>query len=179
MSCLSESVLRTKISGRLKLLRGKDVTTYIYSVFLRPNTGICDGNRQMMCLFFCLLCIKQRDGPVRVHSLKYLYPLKLSLSPVIEVESGIDSPPLSFSFATLGKDAYSGTPSRDETNVWLCPVCNAPQGDMDMIGCDPCDEWFHFMCVRTDRPPLERQKWYCPERALQKRQCGRTSLLLA
>lgn len=52
MSCSWESVLRTKISGRLKLLCGKDVTTCIYYVFSRPNTGICDGDRQMMGLLF-------------------------------------------------------------------------------------------------------------------------------
>lgn len=163
-----------KISCRLKLLHEKVVTTCIYSVFSRPNTGICDGDRQMMGLFFCLLYIKQRDRPVRVHSLKYLYPLKLSLSPKVNREL---IPPLSP--ATPGNDAYSGTPSRDEINVWLCPICNALQGDMDMIGCDPCDEWFHFMCVRIDRPLLERQKWYFPECAPRKRQCGRTSLLPA
>lgn len=90
---------------------------------------------------------------MHVHSLRHLYPLELSLSPDIKGESGIDSLP-ALSSGTSVNAACSDTSSGGEAMVWLCPICNAPHGDMDMIGCDLCDKWFHFGCVRMGRPPL-------------------------
>lgn len=40
------SVLKMKISGRLKLSHGEDVTTYIFSIS-GPNDGICDGDQDL------------------------------------------------------------------------------------------------------------------------------------
>nr|CDS33959.2 TAF3 RNA polymerase II TATA box binding protein [Hymenolepis microstoma] len=43
--------------------------------------------------------------------------------------------------------------------LWLCPICSLPGGDM--VGCDGCDDWFHFQCVGLDKAP-ETEKWFCP-----------------
>lgn len=108
------------------------------------------------------VCIKQGDGPVQVHSLKYpcLQTSKVNLELI--------TPPLSS--ATPGNDAYSGTSSVDETIVCLSFL----QQDMNRIGCDHCDEW-----VGIDMPPLQRRKWHCPEWAPLKRRHSRPSLLPA
>lgn len=76
--------------------------------------------------------------------------MELSLSPdnqdVFEADL---SPPSSLD------TFYDSTcsPLSGKGKIWLCPTCNVPQGEQDMIGCDLCDEWFHFDCVGIEVAP--------------------------
>jgi len=51
--------------------------------------------------------------------------------------------------------------------VWICPWCNKPDDSMPMIGCDSCDDWYHWHCVGITKEPPENQNWYCHK-------CGNT-----
>lgn len=35
---------------------------------------------------------------------------------------------------------------RDEwgNKIWICPGCNKPDDGSPMIGCDDCDDWYHW-----------------------------------
>lgn len=46
--------------------------------------------------------------------------------------------------------------------VWICPGCNKPDDGSPMIGCDKCDDWFHWPCVGIKSDPLPDVDWYCP-----------------
>lgn len=37
----------------------------------------------------------------------------------------------------------------DEDNVWICPECSVAyvDGAADMVGCDGCDRWFHWLVL--------------------------------
>lgn len=28
--------------------------------------------------------------------------------------------------------------------LWICPTCNKPDDSVPMIGCDSCDDWYHW-----------------------------------
>lgn len=28
--------------------------------------------------------------------------------------------------------------------LWICPMCNKPDESVPMIGCDSCDDWYHW-----------------------------------
>jgi len=28
--------------------------------------------------------------------------------------------------------------------IWICPACSKPDDGSPMIGCDSCDEWYHW-----------------------------------
>ena len=34
----------------------------------------------------------------------------------------------------------------DINETWSCPVCSQPKWE-DMVGCDKCDDWYHWECV--------------------------------
>ncbi|KAG5267784.1 hypothetical protein AALO_G00225690 [Alosa alosa] len=52
---------------------------------------------------------------------------------------------------------------RDEwgNKIWICPGCNKPDDGSPMIGCDQCDDWYHWPCVGILTPPPEDQQWFC------------------
>ncbi|KAK5604554.1 hypothetical protein CRENBAI_015310 [Crenichthys baileyi] len=52
---------------------------------------------------------------------------------------------------------------RDEwgNQIWICPGCNKPDDGSPMIGCDDCDDWYHWPCVGILTPPPEDQPWFC------------------
>ncbi|XP_047660314.1 transcription initiation factor TFIID subunit 3 isoform X2 [Tachysurus fulvidraco] len=52
---------------------------------------------------------------------------------------------------------------RDEwgNKIWICPGCNKPDDGSPMIGCDECDDWYHWLCVGISTAPPEDQPWYC------------------
>ncbi|CAG08689.1 unnamed protein product [Tetraodon nigroviridis] len=52
---------------------------------------------------------------------------------------------------------------RDEwgNQIWICPGCNKPDDGSPMIGCDDCDDWYHWACVRILAAPPEDQQWFC------------------
>ncbi|KAK3517228.1 hypothetical protein QTP70_001140 [Hemibagrus guttatus] len=52
---------------------------------------------------------------------------------------------------------------RDEwgNKIWICPGCNKPDDGSPMIGCDECDDWYHWPCVGLAAAPPEDQSWFC------------------
>ncbi|RUS86219.1 hypothetical protein EGW08_006014 [Elysia chlorotica] len=48
------------------------------------------------------------------------------------------------------------------TQVWICPGCKKPDDGSEMIGCDMCDNWYHWPCVGITKEPPEEQQWFCP-----------------
>lgn len=123
--------------------------------------------------------VRQGDGVVNVHSLKNLYPIEISQSDDDLGESepnqaGASSP---VAAGSSQNQESSSSFSEGDGTIWLCPACNRPPGNQDMICCDSCDEWYHFECVGIDLAPPARQKWYCSDCAPQRRRRGRPSLL--
>lgn len=53
--------------------------------------------------------------------------------------------------------------------IWICPACKQPDDGSPMIGCDECDDWYHWVCVGIVVPPKEEESWYCT-RCIAKRQ---------
>ncbi|XP_069048633.1 transcription initiation factor TFIID subunit 3 isoform X2 [Lepisosteus oculatus] len=60
---------------------------------------------------------------------------------------------------------------RDEwgNQIWICPGCNKPDDGSPMIGCDDCDDWYHWPCVGITAAPPEEVQWYCPKCANKKK----------
>lgn len=62
----------------------------------------------------------------------------------------------------------SGKNSEDEEDTdprprWQCAKCRLYEiPGKPMIGCDSCDDWFHFLCVNLQHEPGD-QDWYCPQ----------------
>ncbi|CCE62753.1 hypothetical protein TPHA_0D01120 [Tetrapisispora phaffii CBS 4417] len=59
--------------------------------------------------------------------------------------------------------AYSDVKLDKETNEELFCICKKPDNGDLMVGCDGCDDWFHFSCVKI---PLQYREliaaFYCP-----------------
>lgn len=45
--------------------------------------------------------------------------------------------------------------------VWICPACTMQDDGSPMIGCDVCDDWYHWVCVGIKEEPSEDEPWYC------------------
>ncbi|XP_069085359.1 transcription initiation factor TFIID subunit 3 isoform X2 [Pleurodeles waltl] len=60
---------------------------------------------------------------------------------------------------------------RDEAGnkIWICPGCNKVDDGSPMIGCDDCDDWYHWPCVGIKNPPPEEAEWFCPKCAVKKK----------
>ncbi|XP_008569552.1 PREDICTED: transcription initiation factor TFIID subunit 3, partial [Galeopterus variegatus] len=60
---------------------------------------------------------------------------------------------------------------RDEwgNQIWICPGCNKPDDGSPMIGCDDCDDWYHWPCVGVVAAPPEEMQWFCPKCANKKK----------
>ncbi|XP_051974867.1 transcription initiation factor TFIID subunit 3 isoform X1 [Xyrauchen texanus] len=60
---------------------------------------------------------------------------------------------------------------RDEwgNQIWICPGCNKPDDGSPMIGCDECDDWYHWPCVGILAAPPEDQSWFCVKCAGKKK----------
>ncbi|KAI6177187.1 BMA-TAF-3, isoform m [Aphelenchoides bicaudatus] len=74
----------------------------------------------------------------------------------------------------IGKKKHPKSDSKsnkDSDVVWVCPVCSVAYVDdsADMIGCDNCQNWFHFACVGMLQPPPENQDWFCMKCVEEKR----------
>ncbi|GAB1602317.1 transcription initiation factor TFIID subunit 3-like [Argonauta hians] len=54
--------------------------------------------------------------------------------------------------------------------VWICPACTLPDDGSAMIGCDGCDEWYHWPCVNIKEPPPEKDPWFCSKCILKSKQ---------
>merc|ERR1712212_358028 len=53
--------------------------------------------------------------------------------------------------------------------VWICPTCGKQDDGSPMIGCDQCDDWYHWLCVGINSEPSENQDWFCT-RCMAKKQ---------
>lgn len=49
----------------------------------------------------------------------------------------------------------------DGNKIWICPACAKPDDGSPMIGCDQCDDWYHWECVGITVPPSEEEQWFC------------------
>jgi transcription initiation factor TFIID subunit 3 len=56
----------------------------------------------------------------------------------------------------------------DGNQVWICPACGKQDDGSPMIGCDGCDDWYHWLCVGINLEPEPNQQWYC-QRCVAKR----------
>merc|ERR1712025_594679 len=45
--------------------------------------------------------------------------------------------------------------------IWICPACGKQDDGSPMIGCDRCDDWYHWLCVGSNAEPSENQDWFC------------------
>lgn len=57
--------------------------------------------------------------------------------------------------------------------IWICPSCNEPDDGSPMIGCDTCDDWYHWPCVGITCEPPEDESWFCP-RCTRKRNMAKS-----
>lgn len=46
--------------------------------------------------------------------------------------------------------------------IWYCPSCMLPDDGSPMVGCDKCDEWYHWPCVGLAQAPPDDCDWFCP-----------------
>merc|ERR1712241_1107826 len=53
--------------------------------------------------------------------------------------------------------------------AWICPACGKQDDGSPMIGCDQCDDWYHWLCVGINSEPSENQDWFCT-RCMAKKQ---------
>ncbi|RWS28369.1 hypothetical protein B4U80_05840 [Leptotrombidium deliense] len=53
--------------------------------------------------------------------------------------------------------------------LWICPACKTPDDGTPMIGCDECDDWYHWVCVGIKVPPKDEDSWFC-DRCIAKQQ---------
>ena len=51
--------------------------------------------------------------------------------------------------------------------IWICPTCSRKDDGSPMIGCDKCDDWYHWACVGITSEPAENTDWYCPRCVLK------------
>ncbi|XP_063164516.1 transcription initiation factor TFIID subunit 3 isoform X1 [Candoia aspera] len=60
---------------------------------------------------------------------------------------------------------------RDEwgNKIWICPGCEKPDDGSPMIGCDDCDDWYHWPCVGITTAPPEEMQWFCSRCASKKK----------
>ncbi|XP_029471301.1 transcription initiation factor TFIID subunit 3 isoform X2 [Rhinatrema bivittatum] len=47
--------------------------------------------------------------------------------------------------------------------IWICPGCKKRDDGSPMIGCDDCDDWYHWPCVGLSDAPPDEEKWFCPQ----------------
>lgn len=51
--------------------------------------------------------------------------------------------------------------SDSSEEIWICPVCSVAYTDgANMVGCDQCQDWFHWHCVGLTAEPTD-SKWFC------------------
>ncbi|ULT79689.1 hypothetical protein L3Y34_010337 [Caenorhabditis briggsae] len=58
-------------------------------------------------------------------------------------------------------DDDSNESESDDEEIWICPVCSVAYTDgANMVGCDQCQDWFHWHCVGITAEPTD-SKWFC------------------
>ncbi|ELU12135.1 hypothetical protein CAPTEDRAFT_175820 [Capitella teleta] len=95
------------------------------------------------------------SGPVSPGSPEAPLPTPL-ITQTVAAKAGKGPPASSGVFSeTVGKIV-------DESGqiTWICPTCKKADDGSPMIGCDNCDDWYHWFCVGITREPSDEQ-WYC------------------
>ncbi|CAG9537347.1 unnamed protein product [Cercopithifilaria johnstoni] len=73
---------------------------------------------------------------------------------------------------TKSSDKKSAILDSDDSldTMWICPECSVAyvEGATDMVGCDACDNWFHWNCVGLLVAPPDDAPWYCQNCAKKK-----------
>ncbi|XP_074488510.1 transcription initiation factor TFIID subunit 3 isoform X1 [Sebastes fasciatus] len=108
-------------------------------------------------------------APVLLPVIPTLPPPPSPLPPAPAPSSLLCPAPTSFaaSFKTPVRSVVTETVStyviRDEwgNQIWICPGCNKADDGSPMIGCDDCDDWYHWPCVGMLTAPPEDQQWFC------------------
>ncbi|KAM9377567.1 transcription initiation factor TFIID subunit 3 isoform 2-T2 [Pholidichthys leucotaenia] len=117
--------------------------------------------------------------PILAPVLPTLPPPPAPLPPAPLASSSLLSPPAMLppaaSIKTPVRSVVTETVStyviRDEwgNQIWICPGCNKPDDGSPMIGCDDCDDWYHWPCVGILTAPPEDQQWFCVKCASKKK----------
>jgi len=72
--------------------------------------------------------------------------------------------PLNSSLTTTTTKSTNSKKSKNNQNstddIYYCPTCNQPDDGTPMIGCDKCDNWYHYFCQNVFVKPKEEQ-WFC------------------
>ncbi|XP_072097019.1 transcription initiation factor TFIID subunit 3 [Mobula birostris] len=115
-------------------------------------------------------------APLSAHMAPALTPAPLP--PPTAVPSPVPALPIASPAATCSAAGASKTPVRsvvtetvstyvirDEwgNQIWICPGCNKPDDGSPMIGCDDCDDWYHWPCVGISAAPPDEVQWFCPK----------------
>ncbi|XP_062990759.1 transcription initiation factor TFIID subunit 3 isoform X2 [Elgaria multicarinata webbii] len=87
-------------------------------------------------------------------------------SPALSAMGGT-KPPL----RSVVTETVSNYVIRDEwgNKIWICPGCEKPDDGSPMIGCDDCDDWYHWPCVGITAAPPEEMQWFCSRCASKKK----------
>ncbi|XP_068843556.1 transcription initiation factor TFIID subunit 3 [Capricornis sumatraensis] len=111
-------------------------------------------------------------APAPMHVTPAPVPLPL-LAPASTPLAGMPDPAPAASGAASSKapvrsvvtETVSTYVIRDEwgNQIWICPGCNKPDDGSPMIGCDDCDDWYHWPCVGIMAAPPEEMQWFCPK----------------
>jgi len=59
-------------------------------------------------------------------------------------------------------ESQTDTAHSYDNKIYYCPGCGKPDDGSPMIGCDKCDDWYHWPCVNIVEEPAEDEKWFCP-----------------
>ncbi|XP_066490291.1 transcription initiation factor TFIID subunit 3 isoform X2 [Tiliqua scincoides] len=88
------------------------------------------------------------------------------LSPAISATGGSKAP-----VRSVVTETVSNYVIRDEwgNKIWICPGCEKPDDGSPMIGCDDCDDWYHWPCVGITAAPPEEMQWFCSRCASKKK----------
>ncbi|RWS04574.1 transcription initiation factor TFIID subunit 3-like isoform X1 [Dinothrombium tinctorium] len=65
--------------------------------------------------------------------------------------------------ATLTEEREVEEDDSEEEKIWLCPHCNKVDDGTPMIGCDGCEDWYHWVCVGIFVKPKSEEIWLCPK----------------
>ncbi|XP_033018893.1 transcription initiation factor TFIID subunit 3 isoform X2 [Lacerta agilis] len=118
-------------------------------------------------------------APAPVHVAPPPPPVVLPLPPAIISPAAI--PPPSPAMPAVGgskgpvrsvvTETVSNYVIRDEwgNKIWICPGCEKPDDGSAMIGCDDCDDWYHWLCVGITAAPPEDVQWFCSRCASKKK----------
>jgi len=86
--------------------------------------------------------------------------VKVKSKEIIDADSGDETPGI----ITETVGSYL---DESGNKVWICPACGKQDDGSPMIGCDKCDDWYHWSCVGINSEPSENQDWFCT-RCMQK-----------